>query len=316
MARITLQKEVVRAGDPLPPWWAALFATAREPSFFLTPAWVATWLDVYGGDFTIEALRWTAGETVVAGCLLARRRIRLGPVPIDLLALNTAGEDAHETPFVEFNDVLCAPGAEEEVLRSLADALAAERWHQFLLAGVPTDTLAARLVDRGPPALWSSVPRVSPFVDLARVRRDGYDRLLSANTRSKLRRSIKSCAERGPLTIAAARDLAECLDSFEALVRLHQRSWTAKGKPGAFASERMRRFHRALIERTFVAGESEILRVRRGDEDIGYLYNFLFRGKVYFYQSGLVYDSGPHSRPGLVAHDLAVRHYADRLRGV
>jgi CelD/BcsL family acetyltransferase involved in cellulose biosynthesis len=58
----------------------------------------------------------------------------------------------------------------------------------------------------------------------------------------------------------------------------------------------------------------ELLRVRAGNEDLGYLYNFLVDGKVLFFQSGFSYTDAEDARykPGLVTHTVAIEHYQGR----
>lgn len=312
MREVRLERKPLEKRERLPPWWADLFGRASYSSFFLSPEWVGSWVETYGKDFEIECVSWTDHGKIIAGCLLARRRVSVGPCRIRLLALNTAGEDAFETPFVEFNDILCEPGYEEVVARSLAGALTDTRWHQFLLCGIEQASVAGRVLAMDLPVVWSSLMRDSPYVDLTRVRTQGYGRFLSANTRSKLRRSIKEYAGRGVLGVHTPQHLKECLEYFDKLVDLHQLSWAARGKRGAFVSNKAINFHKSLIEKGWRSKNIEIIRIHCGKDDVGYLYNFLYKNKIYFYQSGLYYEKGNNLRPGLVAHYLAIQHYADR----
>ena len=54
----------------------------------------------------------------------------------------------------------------------------------------------------------------------------------------------------------------------------------------------------------------DLLRVRAGDTTVGCLYNFVSRGDVSFYQSGLAYETDGKLKPGLVCHALAIDHAA------
>ena len=63
----------------------------------------------------------------------------------------------------------------------------------------------------------------------------------------------------------------------EALVRLHQITWTGRGKLGAFANSTFMRFHRELITRGIPRGEIDLLRIDAGEQTVGFLYNFVFR---------------------------------------
>ena len=71
------------------------------------------------------------------------------------------------------------------------------------------------------------------------------------------------------------------------LAQLHQNRWTGRGKPGVFASSRFIAFHRDLVARAFPSGGVQLLRIRAGAMVIGLLYNFIYKGRVYFYQGGL-----------------------------
>jgi CelD/BcsL family acetyltransferase involved in cellulose biosynthesis len=95
------------------------------------------------------------------------------------------------------------------------------------------------------------------------------------------------------------------------LRELHDAHWQGKGKDGAFPSEFTRSFHDRLVCDAVARGEVQMLRVTAGDEVVGYLYNFVRDGHVYFYQSGFKYTENPKFRPGLVCHYLAIMHNLD-----
>src|SRR5262249_11154311 len=125
----------------------------------------------------------------------------------------------------------------------------------------------------------------APFVELARVRAAGdYTALLSANTRSQLRRARKLI---GRCELEVARSDAHAADIYDELVALHTASWRTRGQPGAFADPWFARFHRTLIARRLGSGEIELLRLRAGGRTVGCIYNLIANGRVLFYQSGL-----------------------------
>jgi CelD/BcsL family acetyltransferase involved in cellulose biosynthesis len=72
------------------------------------------------------------------------------------------------------------------------------------------------------------------------------------------------------------------------------------------------RFHRCLLRRAVPLGQAEIVTVRAGPRVLAHLYNFIWRGRVLSYQSGVDIDADPKAKPGLVAHLAAMRHYAAR----
>jgi CelD/BcsL family acetyltransferase involved in cellulose biosynthesis len=187
-------------------------------------------------------------------------------------------------------------------------ALAALRARRLVAGGIDDATLGALRgacrfvhVNRFGPA---------PYVDLARLRATGRDFLdgRSANTRQQLRRSDRAYAVDGPLTVTRAETLDQAMADLDALIPLHQATWTARGKAGAFANPFFTRFHRALIARALPLGQVDLLRVSAGNRLIGVLYNFRYRGHALAYQSGFAYEAGDHRRkPGLTSHHQAIR---------
>ena len=181
---------------------------------------------------------------------------------------------------------------------------------RLMLGGVDDATLKAARDSFGVVRIERSQP--APWVDFTQLgmEKDAFLNSLSANTRYQLRRSARRYAVLGGLAVRRAATLSEALAVLDELVLLHQASWTARGRPGAFASPFFQRFHRALIARGLPGGEVDLLRVTAGDHLIGCLYNFRAGGRVLAYQSGFNYaDADAHQKPGLTCHHLAIELY-------
>jgi CelD/BcsL family acetyltransferase involved in cellulose biosynthesis len=53
------------------------------------------------------------------------------------------------------------------------------------------------------------------------------------------------------------------------------------------------------------------VRIEAGQATLGYVYNFVHQGRVYFYQSGINYGLSKHNEsPGLMIHCLMMDHNA------
>jgi CelD/BcsL family acetyltransferase involved in cellulose biosynthesis len=152
--------------------------------------------------------------------------------------------------------------------------------------------------------------RPAPYVDLAALAGDDFETSLSGNSRSQIRRSRKLYSERsGPIALTSASTLEEALSWLRELARLHNARWEAKGMKGSFAHAAVLDFHERFIRRMWPLGSVDLVRVRAGDEDMGYLYNFLVEGKVLFFQSGFAYVDDARFKPGLLTHSFAIAHY-------
>jgi hypothetical protein len=236
--------------------------------------------------------------------------------PSELLLLGESGDATLDAVFTEYNGPLLAHGKEgilPECLGALLGMPMASRRHawgrRLRLSGVNDAVLRAARAVGVVRALQS---RPAPFVNFTTLGADeeAFLATLSANSRYQLRRSIRRYQAIGPLAIRRARSVAEGLEFLASLVLFHQASWRARGRLGAFANPAFLRFHQELLARALPRGEADLLCVTAGQEVLGYLYNFVFRGCASSYQSGFNYTAaGPHQKPGMTSHYMAIAMY-------
>jgi CelD/BcsL family acetyltransferase involved in cellulose biosynthesis len=283
----------------LAPLWRDL-ERGSQCSFFQSWAWTGCLGEErFGEPWLLSARR---SEKVVALALL-NRGPRMGisrPV-----LLGEGGRQDLDSIFIEHNGLLLDRSEPDDLASrcwaALAEKFAKGRW---LISGTPDSICADFPPDR---VVRIRAKRPAPYLELSSDI-DPLDRF-SANTRQQLRRSLRAWKEIGPLTLEIARpDQAGAF--LDALTGLHQRYWTGRGKPGAFATPFFSRFHHALLGRASDRQSIDLLRVSAGNRVAGYLYNFVHDGWVAAYQSG--FDFGPEAdrlRPGLVCHLMAIQHY-------
>jgi len=276
-------------------------------SFFQSWAWTGCLAEERFSDPWLLSAR--RGDRVVALGLFNRSRgARLGLGRA--FCLGETGDPAWDSVFIEHNGLLVDRNEPDDLAGRCWAALAAEGGRAlWVLSGVPP-TLAAMLpVERKVRRLAS---RPAPYVDFSRLGDPARPLLdqLSANTRQQLRRSLRAWEKIGPLAFDIARAPAEAELFLERLKLLHQRYWIGRGKPGAFAEPKFERFHRALLSRASPGQSIDLIRVRAGERDVGYLFNFVHDGCVSAYQSGIDFGADAERlRPGLVCHLLAIEHY-------
>ncbi len=225
--------------------------------------------------------------------------------------------------FVEHNGPLVAivdPVLRQAVLADLfthamkatIDLLPAPR--RLVLSGVGPDCADAVVMTGG--LVDEKSRRMAPFSDLRSLDPErSFVEHLSRNTRHQLRRSNRLYAAQGELAIRRADTVDEGVAYLAKMIELHDITWKARGKKGAFATASVRRFYHKLIEAGVPLGEVDLLRVTAGDSVVGYLMNFNHNGTVSAYQSGFDYAAAkPQQKPGLTSHYLAIEAY--RARGV
>ncbi|MCI5143781.1 MAG: GNAT family N-acetyltransferase [Candidatus Electrothrix sp. ATG1] len=233
---------------------------------------------------------------------------------IKQLVLNATGHGEYDRIWIEYNRVYCASGVKLDLSYILKKIPL--KWDEVYLPGLdpsvfPADSLTSLST---PFSYIADEVAVSPYVDLEKVRQvDGdYLSLLSSNTRSQIRRSLRLLEKVGAVELEIPSDLDHGFAIYHEMVELHQKTWEERGKSGVFSSQLIRKFHERLIRNCFGKGEIQLLRIHAGGSTVGCLYSFLWQRRVYFYQCGFNYSFGKKVQPGLVSHVLAVQYNSDQ----
>lgn len=292
--------------------WCELEARA-ELSFFQSWQWIGTWLESLPRHVTPLLLHVQRGGVTVGLAILTRREIvRYGLLRSKALFLNDTGDPALDEITIEHNGFLAERGRDAAIAQACMDFLLRDYvdWDELFLDGLRQPDLVETLA-LGRARLRNVSRRQCYFVDLGVLRQTGGDYLsmLGKNTRYTIRRSVRAYQKHGTLHLEQAATVLQAQEFLDRLRHFHQRYWLQKGMPGSFANSFFTEFHTRLIEQGMVAGTIQMLRLTSGGDEIGYLYNFVHRGRVYNYQSGFDYDLvGAHGRPGLVCHAQAVEY--------
>jgi len=289
------------------------FCASADVTYFLSWGWVENWLTCLPEDSRPQlAMICQDGSPVVIFFLKKNHFIRKRLFTSRGWFVNAIGKPVYDNIWIEYNRFLHLL-SENISLRKII-ALLPDPWDELLLPGLdtksfPGDALENPLVGYNI-VIQSRSP--SPYVDLAEVRakQGDYISLLSSNTRSQIRRSYRLYEARGPVILEVAETVNGALRIFEEMLKLHQYTWGARKIESPFASEFVIHFHKTLIQKRFDSGEIQLLRIRAGNSTVGCLYNFDYKGNVYFYQSGMDYEADRRLKPGFVAHVEAVKYNA------
>jgi CelD/BcsL family acetyltransferase involved in cellulose biosynthesis len=283
-----------------------------DSSFFQTWDWIGCWIEE--AQIAPFVLTGRKGSTIVAlGVLQPSRQHRHLIVTTDALLLQHLGQKDKDAVTIEYNGFLLDRTVDQGALKAcvafLFNAESTPCIDELHLKGVPQNyqhqvqAVGIRKVVMARYPSWN--------VNLDRIRESGrgYLDILGTSTRYQIRRSIRLYEARGKLRAIRARDVQEALGFFDAMKNLHQIYWRRRGQPGSFSYSFFERFHRTLIGDCVPRGTVEMFQITAGDEPIGYLYNFVHRGRVLAYQSGFLYEKDPKLKPGLVSHYLCIERH-------
>lgn len=293
-------------------WWHELESRA-DLSFFTSWNWISAWLDLLPDRNAARAIvAEMDGRRVGLGVVVEGKARLLKTFRIRAWRLHTAGIFELDDLSIEYNDFLMDRAVADSVRTTMLNWLV---WHAPKgIVEIRGSSAAIRDLAEGPsPKMVARrVPLTSYLISLddARAREGGYLSMISANVRTQIRRSLKAYAAKGPVSVEEAADASQALEYLERLRAMHDRRWSERGVQSGFARDQLaRRFHETLIRQGFPRGEIQMLRISVGEEALGYLYNFVFRGVISYYQSGLNFDLiEKYGRPGLVCHTLAIEH--------
>lgn len=290
--------------------WLELQQRASPP-VFLSWDWIGCWIREAALHPAVLVGR-IDDRIVLLGALMPSNRRDVLPIGIHGAQLHLVGDVQHDVITIEYNGFLVdrtwEGKIESDAIRFLLGGITVHgtRWDELHLKNIPP-ALGQAVIDSG--YHFRELQRKPSWrIDLAALRRQGkaYLESLSANTRQQVRRSMRLYEKRGPLSAARARSVSEALEFLDGLKELHQCYWTGRSEPGAFAYPFFERFQKRLLRIGIPHGTVEIVKVSAGSGVIGYVYNLLYCGHVYAYQTGIDYEDDARLKPGLVSHALCI----------
>ena len=280
--------------------WRALEQHA-DGNFFLSWRWIGSWLRATGAQ-PLLVMASESGKIIALGLVTPCRRKRHF-LSVNQLCLHETGAAEFDTLTIEYNNFLIARAAPTDTLSEILRALQSSGpgWDEIVLGGVEPH-IASMAKTAG---LHVETDRSSPVFGVDLSAATGQDST-SPNLRAQIRQSRAFAEHSGPLSLEPARDSQQALEFFEKMAALHTSYWQGRGRPGAFATDFSRAFHRELITAKSDLADVELLQLAAGSQVLGYLYNFLYAGRVCNYQSGFSYSDDNRHRPGLIAHVMAM----------
>ncbi len=289
-------------------------------SYFLSWGWIQNWIETLPRNVGLKLAVVLEGETPLLAFFIGASTLRrLWIIKSRAFLVNNTGlKQCDNALWTEYN---CIPRLNKydyslvNVLKLLPP-----NWDEFILPAMDCDRFPANCLYSPEYAankeneykIIIEDDKPSYYVDLRRLRNNNLDylSLLSANTRSQIRRSYKAYKLIGNVSITQADSVGLANSFLTELINLHRKRWSAKRVKSNFLSTYSETFHRKLINSRFNYGEIQLLKISCGNSDIGYLYNFVYKKRVLFYQSGFNYSNNSSAllKPGLICHSEAILH--------
>ena len=304
--------------ERLSPEWMSLLerSAVNEPT--MSAAWLLTWWRVFGplGGRQLRAATFREGGRLIGlAPLLIRRQLYRGHLPFRRLELLGTGENPEDEICSDYSNVIAERGKGDRVYNALVQALARGQfgnWDELIvpMADGAQETYKMLIgCFKGAGFLTKSqIVSAAPYITLPRSW-DEYLGSLSSDNRYYVRRSIRDFrAWAGDdIELKCASTAEELEQGKRILMDLHQERWRSRGQPGVFTSPRFRQFHDRVLPQFLTEGALELLWLEVRGEPVAALYNIIWNGKVYSYQSGRRLNLPRGLRPGVVVHAMAIQ---------
>lgn len=280
--------------------WNELLAQSRNPTVFNTFAWASCWLQVYcQPHFSLKIIRVETGDKLVA----------LLPLYIQNETRTCwfigSGEPEAEEVASEYLDfIIHRDHAESAELASCISAqLEALRRYRLEFWCCVANSYVAKLL--------RSHRRARLFISGAVYKlaiQDSFaatSRAFSKNQLKNARQYINRFNAAPELEYVAFHNRDYYTD-WQTLRSLHQQDWTARGKNGAFHSERFSRFH-ALMHSTQPQIRQAFVALKHQGDTLAIHHFYIYGGHYCFYVGGTEKKRESRLSPGLMLHVLAMQ---------
>jgi CelD/BcsL family acetyltransferase involved in cellulose biosynthesis len=300
--------EGLRALEPV---WNPLLSRSAGNTIGLTWEWLSTWWEVFERDRDLCVLVVRDGPEVIGIAPLLKRTIQYyGLFQYRRIEFLGSGEDEADEICTEYLDFIILRGREEEVLRCMFGYLHGEEgFDEMLLTSISGTSANLPIVQALAAAEGTVATTTSDGIAIFRelpASWEGFLSSLSRDFRKKLLRDLRTFENEGGELLEIESE-ESFTTHFPTLIELHQSRWRAQGEPGVFASERFRAFHTRVAARLLPKRWVKLFVMKVAGIPIAALYDFVYAGKLYYYQSGFRTEASKLASPGMLIRTLGIR---------
>lgn len=290
--------------------WQTLESEA-DAHFFLSWQWISVWINTHGLPITVIEAQ-IEQKTLGLSLWVEKTRYILGFYPIKQAWLHRTGEPKKDQMWIEYNDILLAQSHQNEVRSAMLEYIKQGHlgWQEFIIGLSDADTIEEYQAHF--PTGYTAIASQGYKVDLDALTRPYKQAVLSRNTRSQINRSYKLLQLQGEVSFKVLTDHEEILACWPHVAKLHKTRWQDSPEGSGFNNRYFEDFHRELLNLVAKSEKSDAIQLGvllLNNEPIGYLVNYLYANKVYFYLSALETGFAGKIKLGMLLHTLAIEHY-------
>lgn len=286
--------------DLLKEAWDTLLSNSPTDNFFMSWEWIRLWWQIYAlpsDELCIVVMEQENKVTAIAPCYLRKRKLS-GFLKVKRLMFLGTHDRGDDDVCSDFMDFIYDKNLGAEFIASFFDVMVKNNYcsEMFLLRmdrASPTWEIVTKLSKKY--HFFTILPSgkyESPYIQLPATW-DDYLESRSSSMRYKIRRERKKLENIENISFkCSSLSEDEIQQRLEILIDLHGKRWNLKDLSGSFARERFSQFHRKIISALFQKKQVEIPVLSVNSTTKATFYNFKYKNKLYFYQSGVEMGKG------------------------
>ncbi|MBI3649762.1 MAG: GNAT family N-acetyltransferase [Acidobacteria bacterium] len=300
-----IEKVTTREGfQALQPIWNALLEQSASNALSLTYEWLSTWWDVFhqGRELYLLVAR-DENEVIGIAPLLKRTVQHYGVLPFRRLEFLASGEDEADEICSDYLDFILRRGRESEALDLMLRYLYENDadWDEILFTDMCGESANLPLIKAFCEDYEINLRQVRDEMAIFLPLPNSFAEVMQnvgGHFRRRIRQDRKAFANYGG-AVRVIKKADEFAAGFTALVDLHQGRWTARGNTGVFSSEKFLRFHRRFAQQAMEKDWLRLYLALKDGKPIAATYNFVYKKKVFYYQSGFQLANSGLLSPGV-----------------
>ncbi len=293
--------------------WLSLEHNSKA-NVFLSWNWIGNWLDLVTDPlFLIQAYR--DDKIVGLGFFVEKTRNVFGCISVKQWWLHRTGVQQQDQIWVEYNDFLldesCSVSVREQMVKAVTDFDSSVKEVIIGLSAIEKlDSFTNSFAKLN--FLESSIVKTCGyFISLSHSNTENLNKLPSKNTRLQISRSKKILQSQGLLNFEVFSDPQKLIELYPKIASIHIDKWKGTNEGSGFSNPIFESFHKSLAFNN-ANNMVQIAVLTLNEMELGYLVNFVYNNKVYFYLSALQQSPNNKIKIGLTLHSEAIRYYAEK----
>ncbi len=279
-------------------------------SIFLSWQWIESWLKIVNEPlFLVQAKK---GSLIVGlGLFVEKKRYVLGFIPYKQWWLHKTGCQKQDQIWVEYNDFLLDDNYQITTRQKILEYLFTEKeLTQEVVFGLTKSDVFDSFAHQLKAMNASSrilVESKGHLIEYDKVTTEEFSDLWSKNTHYQINRSKKILAQQGEISFRIVTDKQETSVLIVNIADLHKKRWNDSKEGSGFSNTVFKLFHESMIENNDEVLQISVLALN--NKDIGFLMNYVYKNKVYFYLSAFSDEFSSKVKLGMLLHSEAIKHY-------